>query len=295
MLPIVGSRRLATDGEIRHSVEPGVDGMQGRVRPMNNSDKSPKSSSAEAIHFDDVMATEVRDEKWLTEAYLIIEKKVEIQVVVTELRDFLNIDHLVYYTSKHGGSPSVDPYIRLTFPASWLARYLGMGYADVDPILREGFQRSLPFEWRELATSGSAEAAFLADAAAHGVGPHGYSIPVSTKHGHRGLLAASFSGSEGEWTKFLATTQPGLIQIANRLHRRVVADLFGEDRPHLTPRELECLRWVALGKDATEIAAILSISPHTTRDYLKSVHYKLDCVSSAQAVTKAVKLGLLIV
>jgi DNA-binding CsgD family transcriptional regulator len=53
------------------------------------------------------------------------------------------------------------------------------------------------------------------------------------------------------------------------------------------------LRWVALGKDATEIAAILEISPHTTRDYLKSVHYKLDCVSYAQAVTKAIRLGLL--
>jgi DNA-binding CsgD family transcriptional regulator len=56
---------------------------------------------------------------------------------------------------------------------------------------------------------------------------------------------------------------------------------------------VECLRWVARGKDATEIAAILNISPHTTRDYLKSAHYKLDCVSSAQAVTKAIRLGLL--
>lgn len=261
---------------------------------MKNGGKTPKNSSAEAIHFGGVMETELRDEKWLTEAYSIIEKKTEIQTVMTELRDFLNIDHLVYFTSKLGGSPSVDPYIRLTYPASWLARYLAMGYGDVDPILREGFRRTLPFEWRELDISGSAEAEFLADAAAHGVGPHGYSIPVSTKHGHRGLLAVSFSGSEGEWTKFLATTQPGLIQIATRLHRRVVGDLFGEDRPHLTPRELECLRWIALGKDTTEIAAILHISPHTTRDYLKSVHYKLDCVTSAQAVTKAVKLGLLI-
>jgi DNA-binding CsgD family transcriptional regulator len=262
---------------------------------MNKGDKSPKNSSAEAVHIGGVMATELRDEKWLTEAYSIIEKKAEIQTVVTELRDFLNIDHLVYVTSKHGVSPSADPYIRLTYPPSWLARYLGMGYVDVDPILREGFRRTLSFEWRELDISGGAEAAFLADSAAHGVGPHGYCIPVSTKHGHRGLLAVSFSGSEGEWTKFLAVTQPGLIQIANRLHRRVVGDLFGEDRPHLTPRELECLRWIALGKDTTEIAAILHISPHTIRDYLKSVHYKLDCVTSAQAVTKAVKLGLLIV
>ena len=75
-----------------------------------------------------------------------------------------------------------------------------------------------------------------------------------------------------------------------------MVELFGEDRPRLTPRELECLRWIALGKDTTEIATILSISmPYTTRDYVKSVHYKLDCVTSAQAVTKAVKLGLLVV
>ena len=62
---------------------------------------------------------------------------------------------------------------------------------------------------------------------------------------------------------------------------------------HLTTRELECLRWIARGKDAKEIAIILNISPHTVRDYLKSVHYKLDCVTSAQAVSKAVRLGLL--
>jgi LuxR family transcriptional regulator, quorum-sensing system regulator CinR len=262
---------------------------------MNNGEDSPRDSAATANHSGRVIAVEPRDEKWLTQAYSIIEKKAEIQTIVAELRDFLCIDHLVYFTSKHGGGPSIDPYIRLTYPAAWLARYLGKGYGDVDPILREGFRRTLPFEWRELDIRDGAEAAFLADAAAHGVGPHGYSIPVSTKHGHRGLLTVSSSRSEGEWTKFLATTQSGLVQIANRLHRRVVGDLFGEDRPHLTPRELECLRWVALGKGATEIAAILQISPHTARDYLKSVHYKMDCVTSAQAVTKAVKLGLLIV
>jgi LuxR family transcriptional regulator, quorum-sensing system regulator CinR len=271
------------------------DGIHAPDRPMRNGDQAPKNGSAQAILVAGALAAGLRDETWLSEAYSIIEKKTEIQAVVTALRDFLNIDHLVYVTSKFGGSPSADPYIRLTYPASWLARYLTMGYADVDPILREGFQRTLPFEWRELDRSRGTEAAFLADAAAHGVGPHGYSIPVSTKHGHRGLLAVSFSGSEGEWTNFLAATQPGLVQIANRLHRRVIADLFGEDRPHLTPRELECLRWIALGKGAGEIAAILQISPHTTRDYLKSVHYKLDCVTSAQAVTKAVKLGLLVV
>lgn len=167
-----------------------------------------------------------------------------------------------------------------------------MGYADVDPVLREGFRRTLPFNWNELTIQSAAEASFLADALSHGVGPHGFSIPVLSKHGHRALLSISFSRSEQEWRNFLATTQSTLIQIANRLHRRVIVEVFGEDRPHLTTRELECLRWIALGKTTGEIAVILNISHHTARDYLKSVHYKLDCVTSAQAVSKAVKLGL---
>jgi hypothetical protein len=75
---------------------------------------------------------------------------------VTELRDCLNVDHVVYYTSRLGGSPSADPYIRLTYPASWIARYVKMAYGDVDPVLREGFRRALPFEWHELAINSAA-------------------------------------------------------------------------------------------------------------------------------------------
>ena len=76
----------------------------------------------------------------------------------------------------------------------------------------------------------------------------------------------------------------------------VISEVFGEDRPHLLPmRELECLRWIARGKDLSEIAIILNISPHTARYYLKSARFKLDCVTSAQAVSKAVTSGLLVV
>jgi DNA-binding CsgD family transcriptional regulator len=168
-----------------------------------------------------------------------------------------------------------------------------MGYAEVDPILREAFRRTLPFSWNELTIESEAEASFMADAAAHGVGPNGLSIPVLSKHGHRGHFGVSFSRSEQEWSNYLDTARSTLIEIASRLHRRVVAEVFGEEGPRLTARELECLRWVALGKSTGEIAVILGISTHTTRDYLKSVHYKLDCVTSAQAVSKAVRLGLL--
>jgi DNA-binding CsgD family transcriptional regulator len=244
---------------------------------------------------DEAMATGESHEERLLEAYAIIDHTPDMEATITKLRDLLRVDHLVYHSSKLGASPSVDPYIRLTYPASWVKRYLQMGYVDIDPVLREGFLRILPFDWSELKIKSAAEQSLMADALAHGVGPHGFSIPVQSKHGHRALFSISFSGSDQEWLHFIETTKSALIQIANRVHRRVISEVFGEDRPHLTAREVDCLRWVARGKDASEVAAILNISPHTARYYLKSARYKLDCVTSAQAISKAVKLGLLIV
>jgi DNA-binding CsgD family transcriptional regulator len=243
---------------------------------------------------DEDMPTSAPDEERLLEAFSIIDNTPEMEATIAKLRDFLHVDHAVYHSSKRGASPSADPYIRLTYPAAWIKRYLQMGYIDIDPVVREGFLRTLPFDWSELKIQGAAEISFLTDALAHGVGPHGLSIPVQSKHGHRALFSISSSRSQDEWTSFVKATLPALIQIANRIHRRVMCEAFGGDRLRLTARELECLRWIARGKDTSEIAIILNISAYTARDYLKSARYKLDSVTSAQAVSKAVKLGLLI-
>jgi DNA-binding CsgD family transcriptional regulator len=234
------------------------------------------------------------EEDHLAIAFSIIEDSEDVDIAVARLRDLLRVDHVVYHSSKLGASPSVDPYIRLTYPASWIKQYLQNNYVDVDPVLREGFGRTLPFQWSELTVSTEKEMVFLQDALAHGVGPFGLSIPVIGKHGHRGLFSLSFSGSPQQWEALVtADAMVMLVEIANRLHQRVIREVFGEDRPHLSARELDVLRWTALGKDAGEIAAILNISFHTTRGYLKSVRHKLDCVTSAQAVSRAIKLGLL--
>jgi DNA-binding CsgD family transcriptional regulator len=230
----------------------------------------------------------------LLQAYVIIDETPEVEATITRLRDLLGVDHLVYHSSKLGVSPSIDPYIRLTYPASWIKQYLTMNYVDLDPVLKEGFARTLPFDWTELKVESEAQGAFLMDALAHGVGPHGMSIPVRSKQGHRGLFSVSFARSAEEWVEFREKHFDTLLAIANRVHHRVISEVFGEDHPHLTDRELECLRLTAQGKDAGDIAIILGISPHTARDYLKSARFKLDCVTSAQAVSKAVQLGLLV-
>lgn len=233
------------------------------------------------------------DEAKLPEAFALIDETADVEEAIAKLRDLIGVDHIVYHSSKLGSSPSVDPYIRLTYPASWIKRYLQMNYVDVDPVLREGFLRTLPFDWSELKIQTEQEGALMMDALAHGVGPFGMSIPLRSKRGHRGLFSLSFSGPEEAWKAFRKASIPALIDVANRLHRRVIREVFGEEHIHLTSREIECLHWTSLGKDAGEIASILSLSPHTVRDFLKSARFKLDCATSAQAVSKATKLGLL--
>ena len=57
----------------------------------------------------------------------------------------------------------------------------------------------------------------------------------------------------------------------------------------LTVRELECLRWTALGKTDSEIGVILSISARTARFHIENSKRKLGVSTRIQAVAEALK------
>lgn len=65
------------------------------------------------------------------------------------------------------------------------------------------------------------------------------------------------------------------------------------ERPALTPRELETLRWTMEGKTAWETGAILGISERTAVMHVNNAMHKLGCVNKHQAVLKALRLGLI--
>lgn len=58
----------------------------------------------------------------------------------------------------------------------------------------------------------------------------------------------------------------------------------------LTGRELECLRWTALGKTDSEIGTILSISARTARFHIENAKRKLGVSTRIQAVAEALRL-----
>lgn len=64
-------------------------------------------------------------------------------------------------------------------------------------------------------------------------------------------------------------------------------------RPHLTPREQQCLEMVADGLIKKQIATRLKCTEFTVKTHLANVYTKLGVSTQGQAVYRAVRLGLL--
>jgi DNA-binding CsgD family transcriptional regulator len=124
----------------------------------------------------------------------------------------------------------------------------------------------------------------------------GMNIRVPVVHRTYSVIASFFSDrSLADLTELEDT-----IAICHYLSHMIYHDLkdaCGFERTaapvRLSPREQECLGWVAKGKSATEIAIIISLSVETVRDHLKRVRTKLNASTRAQALMRAMELGLI--
>ncbi|MEO5598957.1 MAG: LuxR C-terminal-related transcriptional regulator [Novosphingobium sp.] len=74
---------------------------------------------------------------------------------------------------------------------------------------------------------------------------------------------------------------------AMRTKRRIPSDC------ELSRREVECLRWAAIGKTDREIAMIITLSHATIRYHINRASEKLNAINRAQTIFKAGQLGYL--
>jgi DNA-binding CsgD family transcriptional regulator len=93
----------------------------------------------------------------------------------------------------------------------------------------------------------------------------------------------------------LYSDELGLLSLAFiASYQRVMVkamQLPGGDGVILSKREVECLRWAAIGKTDQEIAMIMSRSRATVRFHIHNAGLKLNAVNRSQTVFKAAQLG----
>ena len=96
-----------------------------------------------------------------------------------------------------------------------------------------------------------------------------------------------------ELQRMVADLQLFAVHAQDAAARLFLPAALQPERPALTPRELEALRWTMDGKTAWEVGAILGISERTAVLHVNNAMHKLGCVNKHQAVLKALRLGLI--
>ena len=96
-----------------------------------------------------------------------------------------------------------------------------------------------------------------------------------------------------ELQRTVADLQLFAVHAQDAAMRILVPPELQPERPALTPRELEVLRWTMEGKTAWEVGAVLGISERTAVLHITNAMHKLGGVNKHQAVLKALRLGLI--
>ncbi|NTC19983.1 helix-turn-helix transcriptional regulator [Agrobacterium tumefaciens] len=229
----------------------------------------------------------------LVDAHLEIGKAESVLEALRVFQRIYSVDFVTYHLA-HTVADVVDaPFVNSTYSDTWVSRYLLSGYVKVDPVVKQGFLRQMPFDWREVEITSTAYE-FLRDAQNHGVGRNGYSIPIVDKK-RRALLSLNSRKPIDEWSGIVDQFRGEWLELAVLIHKKAIQEIHGEHDPvpSLSKREKECLHWTALGKTSTDIAKILGLSEHTTQTYLSNVRHKFGGGPITSAVALAIQLRLI--
>lgn len=182
------------------------------------------------------------------------------------------------------------------YPATWVNHYFEHTYQTVDPVMAYCAKHIVPIQWHDLTlvTDGLGKR-MMNEAGDFGL-KSGITMPVHSPRGEMGILSFTVNQNTKQALEVTQNALPYVQLLAGYLHesvRHVFCLTDDVDRPLLTHREQECLRWVADGKTSWEIAHMLNVSERTVNFHLNNVMLKLDVCSRQHAVGKAAFQGLI--
>ncbi|MGT4069949.1 UNVERIFIED_CONTAM: LuxR family transcriptional regulator [Aeromonas hydrophila] len=181
-------------------------------------------------------------------------------------------------------------------PTDWVKKYNECHFFAADPVVRKGMAQSTPIMWNALIMECSdrkdVEGLEVMQLAQEFGLSDGITFPWHGAHGHVGLLSFITSKPRNEYQWL--TALPFLSWLSAHIFEAVARAGFAEMPSHdaLSLRELEVCQWAAEGKQVSDIAKILDITPRTVTFHLSRVAEKLGASSKSQAISWAIKQGL---
>ncbi len=172
-----------------------------------------------------------------------------------------------------------------TWPTEWLDRWTSRGYLQDDPVVKQLRLQTTPVRWKPEYVSSDDPGARILEEASEFRMRAGYAVPIRSQDG---LFVVSMGTEHYE----LNRADEACLHIAALYFHATLERLRPRQAPpranRLTPRERECLSWVAAGKTDWEISQILKIAEQTVHEYVQNALIKLKATTRAQAVANAI-------
>ncbi len=185
-------------------------------------------------------------------------------------------------------------HISSGWPAEYQRLYWERGLIAVDPTVPHCQTSADPLVWTPDMYRTPASFEVLEESRRFGL-EHGLSVPMHESS--RVVSMMSFARDkplESEAERQLVVAASTMIaQSAHMVAKRVMfPDLTQSVRSQLTPRELECLKWLAQGKSNSVIGTILNLSDHGVEFHVRRLMKKLNVSTRVQAAIVAVEMGV---
>ncbi|MBD8270087.1 MULTISPECIES: helix-turn-helix transcriptional regulator [Pseudomonas fluorescens group] len=204
----------------------------------------------------------------------------------------LGFQYCSFTMSSQAKNNQIDPIQLDNHPNEWRSIYTRAHFFDLDPVVSHCKKSVLPIVWDQKTFSSTPQLWELAQS----FGVHlGWTQAV---HDFQGIFSMlTLTRGKGEVSPEELYEKAGqVLWLCHAMHA-VVAKKYA-DKAHvntpskLTARETEVLKWSAMGKTASEIAAILCLSERTVGFHISSTFKKLGVHNKIQAVLSASKAGL---
>ena len=180
-------------------------------------------------------------------------------------------------------------------PAGFQEVFSGHGSGRRDPVMQHCKRYTVPIIWSQQ-TYLDRDAIDIWETQAPFGYRHGIAMALHLPEGRHFFFGVdrdqALPAQSAELTRMVADLQLFAVHAQDTAMRVLISPALQPERPALTPREIEVLRWTMDGKTAWEAAAVLSITERTVILHLQNAMQKLNCNSKHQAVLKALRLGL---
>lgn len=178
-----------------------------------------------------------------------------------------------------------------TYPPAWVEEYLERRLATADPVHLASHRTNVGFSWDSiprLIAITPAHARVRERTLRAGIG-EGYTVPANIPGEANG--SCSFAMTTGRSLPADALPAAQLVgSFAFHAARRIVLRRFNIDppRPHLSPRQIECLILMGRGGTDREIARDLALAEDTVTEYLDDARHRYGVARRTPLILRAV-------